>query len=100
MDEVAAVFREERGRLLAALVRRFGDLDLAEEVTAEAIEAALAPVLESRRVKPGKLFQPIRVAISGGSVSPGIFESLATLGRERSLERIARATERLRAEAG
>jgi RNA polymerase sigma-70 factor (ECF subfamily) len=39
---VAAVFREERGRLLAALVRRFGDLDLAEEVTSEAIEAALA----------------------------------------------------------
>ncbi|MFI7677505.1 RNA polymerase sigma factor [Actinophytocola sp. NPDC049390] len=38
---VAAVFREEHGRLLAALVRRFGDLDLAEEVTSEAIEAAL-----------------------------------------------------------
>ncbi len=39
---VAAVFREEHGRLLAALVRRFGDLDLAEEVTSEAVEAALA----------------------------------------------------------
>ncbi|HEU4425944.1 MAG TPA: RNA polymerase sigma factor [Pilimelia sp.] len=38
---VESVFREERGRLLAALVRRFGDLDLAEEVTSEAIEAAL-----------------------------------------------------------
>ncbi|OLF13162.1 RNA polymerase subunit sigma-24 [Actinophytocola xinjiangensis] len=38
---VEAVFREERGRLLAALARRFGDLDLAEEVTSEAIEAAL-----------------------------------------------------------
>ncbi|WP_214403065.1 RNA polymerase sigma factor [Pseudonocardia lacus] len=36
------MFREEHGLLLAALVRRFGDLDLAEEVTAEAIEAALA----------------------------------------------------------
>ncbi|MFG1645923.1 RNA polymerase sigma factor [Amycolatopsis sp. NPDC049252] len=35
------MFREERGLLLAALVRRFGDLDLAEEVTSEAIEAAL-----------------------------------------------------------
>jgi glutamyl-tRNA synthetase len=51
-------------------------------------------------VKPGKLFQPIRVAISGGSVSPGIFESLATLGREPSLERIERAVERLRSEGG
>ncbi len=38
---VQAVFREERGRLLAALVRRFGDLDLAEEATSEAIESAL-----------------------------------------------------------
>jgi glutamyl-tRNA synthetase len=66
----------------------------------EPIEAALAPVLESHAVKPGKLFQPIRVAISGGSVSPGIFESLATLGREPSLERIERAIERLRGEGG
>lgn len=38
---VESVFREEHGRLLAALVSRFGDLDLAEEVTSEAIEAAL-----------------------------------------------------------
>ncbi|WP_181783813.1 RNA polymerase sigma factor, partial [Pseudonocardia pini] len=38
---VEAVFREERGRLLASLVHRFGDLDLAEEVASEAVEAAL-----------------------------------------------------------
>ncbi|MET7333145.1 RNA polymerase sigma factor [Nonomuraea sp. NPDC005650] len=54
MREVEAVFREERGRLLAALVRRFGDLDLAEEVTSDAIEAALThwPV-EGVPPKPG-----------------------------------------------
>jgi glutamyl-tRNA synthetase len=63
----------------------------------EPIEAALSPILERREVKPGRLYQPIRVAISGGSVSPGIFDSLATLGRERSLERIERAVERLKA---
>ncbi|MGI5524508.1 RNA polymerase sigma factor [Micromonospora sp. CA-259024] len=40
-SSVEAVFREERGRLLASLVQRFGDLDLAEEVASEAIEAAL-----------------------------------------------------------
>jgi RNA polymerase sigma-70 factor, ECF subfamily len=40
-DLVEAVFREERGRLLAALAARFGDLDLAEEVAQEAVEAAL-----------------------------------------------------------
>ena len=42
LASVEAVFREEHGRLLAALARRFGDLDLAEEVTSEAIEEALA----------------------------------------------------------
>ncbi len=57
----------------------------------DGIETALAPVLAQNEVKPGKLYQPIRVAISGGTVSPGIFESLAALGRERSLARIERA---------
>lgn len=41
VSEVEAVFREEHGRLLATLVHGFGDLDLAEEVAADAIEAAL-----------------------------------------------------------
>ncbi|WP_018830160.1 RNA polymerase sigma factor [Salinispora tropica] len=40
-DVLERVFREERGRLLATLVRHFGDLDLAEEVASDAIEAAL-----------------------------------------------------------
>ncbi len=40
-DSVEAVYREERGRLLAMLVRQFGDLDLAEDAASEAIEAAL-----------------------------------------------------------
>jgi RNA polymerase sigma-70 factor (ECF subfamily) len=41
VDAVEAVFREEHGRLLASLVHRFGDLDLAEEVASDALEAAL-----------------------------------------------------------
>src|SRR5258708_38301236 len=40
-EPIEAVFREERGRLLALLAARFGDLDLAEEVTAEALLAAV-----------------------------------------------------------
>jgi glutamyl-tRNA synthetase len=42
-------------------------------------------------LKMGKLAQPIRVAVTGGPFSPGIYETLAVLGRERSLERIAKA---------
>jgi RNA polymerase sigma-70 factor (ECF subfamily) len=41
LDSVEAVFREQRGRLLATLVRQFGDLDLAEDAASDAMEAAL-----------------------------------------------------------
>jgi glutamyl-tRNA synthetase len=61
-----------------------------------AVEAALSPLPERLGLKPGKVYQPIRVAITGGSVSPGIFESLAALGREESLARIDSALGRLR----
>ncbi len=62
----------------------------------EAVEAALAPLPERLGAKPGRVYQPIRVAISGGTVSPGIFESLAALGREESLRRIDAAIVRLK----
>jgi glutamyl-tRNA synthetase len=64
------------------------------------LETALGRILAEHDVKPGKLYQPIRVAITGTSVSPGIFESLAVLGKDRSLERIERAVGRLSTEAG
>jgi glutamyl-tRNA synthetase len=68
----------------------------AEPFEPERIEEALGTVLAEAGVKPGKLYQPIRVAISGGTVSPGIFESLAALGRDRALGRIEAAISRLR----
>jgi glutamyl-tRNA synthetase len=70
-------------------------LDGVEPFQPEPIETALAPLLERFELKPGKLYQPIRVAITGTSVSPGIFESLATLGREESVARIRAALSRL-----
>jgi glutamyl-tRNA synthetase len=63
------------------------------------LESALGRILAEHDVKPGKLYQPIRVAITGTAVSPGIFESLAVLGKERSVERIERAVQRLTTEA-
>ncbi len=62
---------------------------------AERVEEALSPLPEALGVKPGRLYQPIRVAITGTAVSPGIFESLAVLGREQALERIDAAAARL-----
>jgi glutamyl-tRNA synthetase len=63
----------------------------AEPFTVDQIEAALRGVVESLAVKSGKVFQPVRVAIAGGTISPGIFESVALLGREETLARIDRA---------
>ncbi len=61
----------------------------------DSLESALGLLPERLEVKPGKLYQPIRVAITGSTVSPGIFESLAALGREESLSRIDAAISRL-----
>ncbi len=70
----------------------------AEPFTVENVEAALRTVVESTGAKPGKVFQPVRVAIAGQTVSPGIFETLALLGRDESLARIDRALSRARDE--
>jgi glutamyl-tRNA synthetase len=63
-------------------------LATAEPFNPESVEEALREVVERLEVKPKEIFQPVRVAISGTTVSPGIFESLAALGREESLARI------------
>ena len=81
----------------AALEAAREALNGAEGFDPAAVEAALAPLPERLDLKPGKVYQPIRVAISGGTVSPGIFESLAVLGREESLRRIETALIRLHA---
>jgi glutamyl-tRNA synthetase len=62
-----------------------------EPFTADSVEVALREVVERTGVKPGQVFQPVRVAIAGTTVSPGIFESVALLGRDRSVELIDRA---------
>ena len=61
----------------------------------EQIEGALRGVADAREVKPKAVFQPVRVAIAGTTVSPGIFESVALLGRGDTLERIDAALARL-----
>ena len=62
-----------------------------EPFTVTAIEAALREIVERTGVKPGQVFQPVRVAIAGTTVSPGIFESVALLGRDRTVELIDQA---------
>ncbi len=65
----------------------------AEPFSVQNIETALREVVEDKGVKPAKVFQPVRVAIAGTTVSPGIFESVALLGKDETLARIDRALE-------
>lgn len=53
-----------------------------------ALETELRGLAEALGVGAGKLFQPLRVALTGRAASPGIFDVLAILGRERSLRRV------------
>ena len=65
--------------------------------TTDAIEGALRMMVGNLGIGLGKGLQPIRVAVTGSSVSPPLFESLSALGREESLERIGRARSLLEA---
>jgi glutamyl-tRNA synthetase len=66
-------------------------LSSVEPFEPEPIETVLRDVADQVGLKPRQAFQPIRVAVTGSTVSPGLFESLALLGRDASLERIKRA---------
>jgi glutamyl-tRNA synthetase len=88
VDDAAARERwlDERGR--ATLSEARAALADAPGFTEADVEAALASVLARGERKPRELYQPLRVALSGTTISPGIFESLALLGRDEALRRI------------
>ena len=67
----------------------------AEPFDVETTEAALRAVVDRLGVKPKQVFQPVRVAISGSTISPGIFESVVALGRDETLARVDVALQRI-----
>jgi glutamyl-tRNA synthetase len=79
---------DDARRMLQASAEALAGLEAFE---AEPIEGALRAVADEVGLKPRQAFQPIRVAVTGSTVSPGLFESLELLGREASLDRIRRA---------
>jgi glutamyl-tRNA synthetase len=62
-----------------------------EPFEAPAIEAALREAADRLELKPRQAFQPIRIAVTGSKVSPGLFESIELLGRETTLTRLRAA---------
>jgi len=88
LDEKAAA-KELRGEAAPVLDAALAALASVGEWTTAKIEVALrVALLENLALKPRKAFGPIRVAATGSSISPPLFESLELLGRDRSLGRL------------
>ena len=86
MDEKALAILTSGGRdHLEALLPRFESLD---EWSAAAIEASVRHYVADTQTKLGQVAQPLRAALTGRAVSPGIFDVFAVLGREESLGRL------------
>ncbi len=91
VDEQAAAKQlgESGQQVLAAAIPA---LDATTEWTAESIEHALrAALVDGLQLKPRNAFGPIRVAVTGSTVSPPLFESMQLLGRDRSMARLRAA---------
>ncbi|MDF2581953.1 MAG: glutamyl-tRNA synthetase [Mycobacterium sp.] len=91
LDEKSAAkeLKPEAGPVLDAAL---GALEATQEWTTASIEEALkTALLDGLELKPRKAFGPIRVAVTGATISPPLFESMELLGRDRSLARLRAA---------
>jgi glutamyl-tRNA synthetase len=99
LDERAAA-KELRAEAVPVLDAALAALDAVGEWTTDGIELALkTALLEKLELKPRKAFGPLRVAVTGATVSPPLFESMELLGRERSITRLRGGRDRAAAEA-
>ena len=86
-DAVATQWKDRAAArdILAAVRKRLAEL---AEWQPAAMEESLRSLAETRGVAAGKIFQPLRLALTGMTVSPGIFDVLQTMGRDLALRRI------------
>lgn len=93
-DEAAVTkfLTQESADILKAIME---GLTGAEPFNEASIEAVFSAVMAANDMKLGKLAQPVRVALTGSTVSPGIFETIAALGKDKTIGRLRRALERV-----
>jgi glutamyl-tRNA synthetase len=72
----------------------FDELERVDPFAAPEIEAALRGLAERLELSPRKAFEPIRIAVTGSKVSPGLFESIELLGKDETLRRLNAAAAR------
>ena len=83
-DKAAAILAEGRSHIVALLPR----LDALQEWCAAAIEARVRDYTEEKGAKLGQIAQPLRAALTGRAISPGVFDVAEVLGRSESLARL------------
>lgn len=81
---------EEKVSLVQALADEIEKLPVFDEA---AIKAAVEGFIQAKSLKLGDVAQPLRVSLTGSTVSPGIFELMAALGREKTLARLRKTVE-------
>lgn len=81
---------DEAADVLSATITALENLD---DFTLEAVEGIVRGLVSELELKPKVVFGSLRFAVTGRPISPGLFESIVTLGRERTLERLASAHE-------
>jgi glutamyl-tRNA synthetase len=92
----AGTSKEQARELLGACVSRIESMDVFEVA---GLETPLRALAEDMSVKTGDLFGLLRVAVTGRTASPPLFETMAVVGRDRCLKRVRSAVERLSAPA-
>ena len=94
IDEKAAnkFLKPEVGPILEQLIAA---LESVPDVNETVIERLFSEIMQERGLPLGKLAQPVRVALTGSTVSPGIYEVIAVLGKDRTLSRLKRASKRI-----
>jgi len=88
--DLEKVLRKNNNQGLAALREIRPILGSVDDWTAAALDAAVKAYAEQRQLGLGKVAQPLRLAITGSTISPPIFECLEFLGRPRTLSRVER----------
>jgi len=78
---------------LPYLVELKNSLLALEEFSGNELERAFLSITEKNGIKLRDLAQPVRVALTGGTKSPGIFEVIEVVGKERTIKRLERAIE-------
>jgi glutamyl-tRNA synthetase len=78
-------------KMAVAALERASEVLATAEFTHDGLESSLRAAAVAMGVKPGQMFQPIRVAVCGRKNAPPLFETLAVLGREKTLKRVGQA---------